>query len=124
MTLHHDTDIYKTASELFDVVDTIVLNMKKQYNRRLGDRLLDANIDIVLLIMDVNIETSPRKRVAYLSKLARRVEKMELIRRLISDKRLASHTHVAEALRLLTSVGKQANGWKKYELKRLNAPAS
>lgn len=119
MGMHYDTDIYETGYQLFDVVTELVTNMKKQYGRRIGDRLLDDLAEIMVLIVDVNTEPSPKRRVMYLRKIIRRESRMALLLRFVKDKALCAPGHHADAIELLKSVGKQASGWKKSELKKL-----
>lgn len=117
--MHYDTDIYEAAYQLFDVVETLVANMKRQYSRRIGDRLLDDLAEIMVLIVDVNTEASSKRRVMYLRRIIRRESRMALLLRFVKDKNLCAPVHHADAIALLKSVGKQASGWKKSELKKL-----
>lgn len=124
MGMHYDTEIYKTAYKLFDLVDVIAVNMKAPYNRRYGSKLQDEHFEAMALIFDVNTESDPRARVGYLQQILRRVANMQTILRFVKDKGLCAPSHHEKSIPLLKSMGKQATAWKNSEQAKFTKPAS
>lgn len=113
MALHFDTEIYKVAYDLLNLIVSFVKNMPRDFKASIGGKLRDECIDITTLIYNANVADD---KVPYLSKLIERTQVAELLIRLSRDNRLISTGQYAEAIELTASVGKQANGWRRSVL--------
>lgn len=110
MALYTSLDIYKTAYELLNIAVDYVQHMPRPFKAAIGGRVRDLCIDIVLLIFKANCA---RNKAPALEMLLERNEELQLLLRLCQDKRYISRPQYAKAVALTTSVGKQANGWKR-----------
>ncbi|OIR11006.1 hypothetical protein GALL_71770 [mine drainage metagenome] len=111
MALHTETTIHKTAYDLFDAVMDLVKNMPRDFKQSLGSKLRDECIAITVLVFRAN---TYRDKEPHILSLIERVQVIELMLRLSRDKRLISTGHYAAAIQLTNSIGKQANGWRKW----------
>jgi len=111
MAIHTELPIYKVAYDLLSVATDYVQNMPRPFKAAIGGRVRDLCIDLVLLIFKANCA---KNKVPYLDTLLERLEETQLLLRLCRDKRFISTGQYAKAIELTTSVGKQANGWKKH----------
>lgn len=110
MALHTNLPIYKVAYDLLGVATDYVVHMPRPVKHSIGTRLTDLCVDVVLLILRANCA---RDKVPHLQTLLERNEETGLLLRLCQDKKFISKVQYATAVELLTSVGKQATGWKK-----------
>lgn len=111
MAIHTELPIYKVAYDLLSVATDYVVNMPRPIKAALGGRVSGLCVDSVLLIAKAN---AARNKVPHLEVLLERVDELQLLLRLCRDKRFISTAQYAKAVDLTNSVGKQANGWKKY----------
>ena len=118
MALHTDLPIYKVAYDLLTIAVDYVQNMPRAVKAVIGGRLRDLCLELVLLIAKAN---SVRNKVPPLDTLLERLEEANRLLRLCQDKRFISKGQYAKAIELTTSVGKQANGWRK---KYASSPAT
>jgi hypothetical protein len=111
MALHSKLPIYKIAYDMTSVAIDLVRNMPRDVKSTLGGQLKQLCFDIVLLVIRANcaIDKAP-----HLTVLIERNEELQIVLRLCQDKRFISRAQYAKAVELSTSVGKQANGWRKY----------
>lgn len=117
MALHTDLDIYKAAYELLGLVFDFVKNMRRDYKAPLGYKLRDECIELTTLICRAN---RARQKAPHIDSLIERTQVAEVLLRLSRDKELISTGQYARAIKLSTSVGKQAGGWRRQQL----SPAS
>ncbi len=110
MALHTELPIYKVAYDLLSLATDLVQNMPRPIKAALGGRVSALCIELVLLIAKAN---SVKNKVPHLDTLLERLEETNLLFRLCQDKRFISKGQYAKAIGLTTSVGKQANGWRK-----------
>jgi hypothetical protein len=110
MALHTDLPIYKAAYDLLDIVTEIARCMPRDYKVSLGGKIRDEIVEITVLICRGNVY---RDKSQPLLDLVERLQVVELLLRLSVDKRLISRPQYAKAVSITTSVGKQANGWRK-----------
>lgn len=110
MALHFDTEIYKVAYDFLNLITDLVKNMPRDFKTTIGTKLRDECIEISTLIYRANVAND---KTPYLSTLIERVQVTELLIRLSRDKRLISIGQYAKAIELASSVGKQANGWRR-----------
>lgn len=111
MALHTTLPIYKVAYDLLSVAVDYVQNMPRPFKAAIGGRVRDLCVDVVLLIFKANCA---RDKVPYLDALLEQLEELQLLLRLCQDKRFISKTQYAKSVELTTSVGKQANAWRKH----------
>lgn len=117
MTLSTDLSIHKTAYDLFDVVMGLVKQMPREFKIPMGSKLRDECLAIIVLIFRANTAS---EKESHLLSLIERLQVIELMLRFSRDKRLIATSHYANAIKLTNSIGKQANGWRKWA----NSPAS
>ena len=110
MATHTSLPIYKVAYDLLDVITDLVKNMQRDHKRNLGDKLTTECIDITVLVFRANVA---QDKAPHLLELLERLQVIELMIRLAMDKRLISRPGYAKAVELTTSIGKQANGWRR-----------
>lgn len=110
MAIYSQLPIYKVAYDLLSVATDYVQNMPRPFKAAIGGRMRDLCVELVLLIFKANCA---RDKAPHLETLLERLEETQLLLRLCQDKRFISRAQYAKAVELTTSVGKQANGWKK-----------
>ena len=110
MALHTELSVYKTTYELLGVVPDLVKNMRRDFKRNLGQRLLDECVDLTVEIFRANCA---QEKELHLISILERQQVIELLLRLSRDKRLISTGGYATAIKLTTSIGKQVNGWRR-----------
>ena len=110
MATHTQLPIYKVAYDLLDVSTNLVKNMQRDFKRSIGDKITAECIEITVLIFRANVA---QEKAPHLLELLERLQVAELMIRLAKDKRLISPAGYARAVELTTSIGKQANGWRK-----------
>jgi hypothetical protein len=109
--LHTDLNVYKAAYDLAGlVIDDLIKNMPRNVKRAIGDRLRDECINLTVLIQTANME---RNKVPHLVDLVKSLGVVELLLRISRDKRYIATGKYAAAVLLTTSIGKQANAWRK-----------
>jgi hypothetical protein len=113
MALHFETDIYKVAYELLNLITDFAKNMPRDFKATIGGKLRDECIEISTLIYRANVADD---KAPYLSTLIERAQVTELLIRLSRDKKLISTGQYAQAIALADSIGKQANGWRRSAL--------
>jgi hypothetical protein len=110
-----NTEIYKAAKGLLNMATGYVKNLPRDIKPVLGPYLCKLCVELVLLISRAN---SAADKVPYLRDLLERVTEVETLLSLCRDLKFISITQYAEAIKFTTSVGKQANGWKKASEKQ------
>jgi hypothetical protein len=113
MAIHTQLPIYKVSYDLLDASVDFVANMPRSFKSVIGSRVSQLCLDLVLLIYRANCA---RDKVPHIEQLLERTQELEMWFRLLSDKRFISKAQHAKAIALTTSVGKQANGWKKHHV--------
>lgn len=111
MALHTQLSIYKVAYDLLSLATDGMQHMPRSVKALLGNHLRDLCVQLVLLIAKAN---ATRDKVPHLDTLLERLEEAQLLFRLCHEKRFISQALYAKAVALTTSVGKQANGWRKH----------
>ena len=110
MALHTQLPIYRAAYTLLDVVTDLVTNMPRNFKRSIGEKISAECIEIMTLVFRANVAAD---KSPHLVELLERLQVIELLLRLGMDKRLIVRPAYAVAIEQTTSIGKQANGWKK-----------
>ena len=117
MATHTHLPIYKVAYDLLDVATSLVKNMQRDFKRAIGDKITTECVEITILIFRANVA---QDKAPHLLELIERQQVVELMFRLARDKGFLSTRGYAEAIELTTSIGKQANGWRKSALRPLH----
>ena len=113
MGIHTDLNVYKTAYDLVGlVVDDLIKNMPRDVKKAIGERLRDECINLTVLIQTANME---RNKAPHLVDLVKSLGVVELLLRVSRDKRYIGTAKYADAALLTTSIGKQANAWRKSQ---------
>lgn len=102
--------IYKVAYDLLDAITDLVKNMPREVKQSIGGKLRDECIEIVTLIFRANVS---QDKAPHLIVLLESLQVCELLVRLSRDKRLISTGQYAKVVEITTSIGKQANGWRR-----------
>ena len=110
MGLHHDLPIYKAAYELLGLATDITRNLPRDLKAGLGASVRDECIKLLVLVARAN---SAQNKLPHLLEMVERVQVVEFLLRLFKDKRFISVNQHANSIRITTSIGKQAAGWKK-----------
>ncbi|OBR52377.1 four helix bundle protein [Paraburkholderia tropica] len=114
MALHTQLPIYKVAYDLLDAVTDVVKNMQRDFKRSIGEKINFECIEITVLVFRANVAAD---KAPHLSELLERLQVIELLVRLATDKRLISRGAYAKIVEFTTSIGKQANGWRSSALR-------
>ena len=117
MALHTQLPIYKVAYDFFDLSTDLVKNMPRDFKQSLGYKIRDEIVAITVLIFRAN---TAQDKAPYLQTLVERLEVINLILRLARDKRLIATGQYAKAVELTSSIGKQANGWRRTSTRPLH----
>src|SRR5882672_9398736 len=115
--LHTELQIYKSAFDLLGVAVEVIRNMPRYMKKAIGTPLRDECLAVLTLICRANRSDD---KVAPLTELNERLQNAEVLLRLSVDRKYIPRGHYAKAIELSSSVGKQANGWRKHFA---NAPA-
>lgn len=117
MATHTTLPIYKVAYDLFGAVTDMVKNMQRDFKRTVGEKISAECIEIMVLVFRANVSSD---KAPHLLELIERLQVAELLLRLAVDKHLISRTAYAMAIEQTTSIGKQANGWRKSATRPLH----
>ncbi|WP_419692205.1 four helix bundle protein [Burkholderia gladioli] len=115
MAIHTQLPIYRSAYALLDTVTDVVKNMPRDFKRTIGEKITIECIEIMVLVFRANVAAD---KSPHLAELLERLQVIELLLRLGMDKRLIARAAYAGAVEQTTSIGKQANGWKKSAERR------
>ena len=110
MAIHTQLPIYKVAYDLLVVVTGAVKSMPRDLKRNIGEKISNECTEITVLIFRAN---AAHEKEPYLMKLLERLQVAELLLRLSMDMRLISQKAYSSAVEKTTSIGKQANGWRR-----------
>lgn len=112
MAIHSELSIYKVTYDLLSLAVDLVRNMPRDVKHVVGVRLRDDCMELMKLIQRAN---TARNKVPHLEQLLEAIQMVELLIRLSRDKRYIPTGKYAAAVALTTSIGKQANAWKKSQ---------
>lgn len=110
MANHTTLPIYAEAYKLLKTVVETTKNMPREFKQSIGNTLRDECVQISILIFKANVAAD---KSGHLMKLVERVGVCELLLRLSRDMRLISTGQYAAIIQLTSSIGKQANGWRR-----------
>jgi len=110
MAMHTELSIYNAAMGLLHMATNLTRNIPRDLKQSLGKRVIDECIDVLMLIARAN---SSRDKRPHLEQLVEKVQVVEFMMRLFKDNRFISVPQHANAIEVTTSIGKQANAWKR-----------
>ncbi|WP_338523328.1 four helix bundle protein [Pseudomonas batumici] len=110
MAMHTELSIYNAAMGLLHMATNLTRNIPRDLKQSLGKRVIDECIDVLMLIARAN---STRDRRQFLTDLVEKVQVIEFLMRLFKDSRFISIGQHAKMIEVTTSIGKQANAWKR-----------
>lgn len=110
MAMHTELSIFKAASGLLQMATNLTKNIPRELKQSLGRRVIDECIDVLMLIARANATQDKRP---HLTHLVEKVQVVELLMRLFKENRFISVDQHARTMEVTTSIGKQANAWKR-----------
>ena len=111
MAMHTDLKIYKVSMDLLSLATSLTRNIPRDLKLALSKRVIDECIDVLMLIARAN---ASKDKHPHLTLLAEKVQVIEFLMRLFKENRFISIPQHAKAIEVTTSIGKQANAWKRY----------
>ncbi len=114
MALHSQLPLYKTVFDLTKSALIFKRNMPRDFKKSMGERIEDELISISILVFRANVARDAGKRARYLEDLLERKEVTDYLLRLAVDLQAISPKQFGGMIRLLDSIGKQTNGWRKH----------
>lgn len=97
MGLHTDTEIYRTAYELFAVTTQAARNMPRDVKLLVGGKIRDELLETFDGIYAANVA---RDKVAHIDGVRRSIQRVELLLRQSVDMRFISRSEYARAAQL------------------------
>ena len=111
MAMHTDLKIYKVSMDLLSLATSLTRNIPRDLKLSLSKRVIDECIDVLMLIARAN---ASKDKQPHLTLLVEKVQVIEFLMRLFKENRFISIPQHAKAIEVTTSIGKQANAWKRY----------
>ncbi len=102
-------DTYEVLTHLLDMVP----KMPKVYRFNVGQRMLDACMDMIGLEFEANSQYGAAK-VQYIDRLLNRLSMLRMLLRQMKEHGVLDSRQMAHYILSLDKIGKQANGWKKH----------
>ncbi len=110
MVMHTQLPIHQTGSKLLGLATTIQVQMHRGYRRTVGDKIISHCADMLDLMALANA-TKGAQRMDNLRALLAHQRAATTWLRVALDLNKVAPGPWGEAIQLLDSVGKQANGW-------------
>jgi hypothetical protein len=110
MAMHTELPIHKVAYDLFNLSIILARNIPRDLKILLGTKIRDECLEVAMLIGRAN---AAQEKKQYLGTLIEHVHEIELLLRSLKDFRFISVKQYAAAIQLTSSIGKQANAWKR-----------
>lgn len=120
MAIHDRLPIHRTASELLATVTRIHSQMQRGFKRTVGDKIVQHCADMLDLVALANADR--QGRTAHIKAILSHNRAAVVWLRVAFDLKAVSPKLWSQAVPLLESVGKQANGWLKKSNEK--APAA
>ena len=121
MALHHQLPIHKAGTDLLGLVATIHAQMPRGFKRTIGDKLM-AHASEMLDLMAMANASRGEERVRCIREILKHNRATTVFLRVALNLRAVNGGRWAEAVAMLDSIGKQANGW--LSKSREKAPAA
>ena len=110
MALHTELEIHKVGEELFQLSLSLVRHIPRDLKQVAGNKIRDVCLDILLLIGRANMARDKRQ---HLTQVIENTWALNYLFRALSDSAAISRGQHAKVMKLIASVGRQANAWKK-----------
>ena len=110
MALHTELPIDKAAHDLFVYAITLAKNFPRDVKQLIGSEIRDLCLSIKSLVYLAN---KARNKLECLDELLLRQVQVETLLRVSRDMRFITPKQYAEAIKLTSTVGRQANGWRR-----------
>lgn len=110
MAMHTDLSIYKSSLGLLQMATNLTRNIPRDLKQSVSKRVIDECIDVLILIARANAAQDKRP---HLTRLVEKVQVIEFLMRLFKESRFISVPQHARTMEITTSIGKQANAWKR-----------
>lgn len=114
MGLHTDTEIYRTAYDLFTTTTEAIRNMPRDVKVHMGGKIRDEVLDVIDAIYMANAERDKTEKLPHIESARRRILRVEVLLRQSVDLRFITRPAYAKAVELTRSIGKQATAWRNY----------
>jgi hypothetical protein len=111
MVMHTELDIYKAAYELLSLATDLTQNIRRDIKASLGRKISDECVDLLVIIARAN---AAKDKTPHLTEMIERAQVVDFLLRVLKDKGFITVKQLTPAMKLIASIGKQANGWKKY----------
>lgn len=102
-------DCYQVLTHLLNLVP----KMPKVFRFNVGQRMLDACLDMIDLAFEANSQYNQAK-IPYINQLMNRHSTLRMLLRQMKEHGVIDSRQQAMYILLLDKIGKQANGWKKH----------
>ncbi|QBF27192.1 four helix bundle protein [Pseudomonas tructae] len=110
MAMHTDLSIYKSSIGLLQMAMNLTRNIPRELKQSVSKRVIDECIDVLVLIARAN---SAQDKRPHLTLLVEKVQVIEFLMRIFKESRFISVPQHAKTMEVTTSIGKQANAWKR-----------
>ena len=110
MAMQTDLQIYKVSMDLFKLATGLTRNIPRDLKQVISKRVMDDCMEILTLIGRAN---SNRDKRPHLELLLEKVHQVDLVMRLCTESRFISPEQQSKTILLTSSIGKQANAWKR-----------
>ncbi len=111
MGLHTDTEIYRTAYELFKVSIDAARNMPRDVKLLVGGKIRD---ELLAAFDGIYLANVARDKAPHIENVRRSILRVELLLRQSVDMRFITRPAYARAVELTRSIGRQATAWRKH----------
>lgn len=112
MATYDNLPVYKVAYDFFLEINMLRSTLSREYKHTLGERLLDASLNMILYIYKANKEKDKKELI---KQSQSEVEVIRLLLRLLKDIKVISLKRFIALNEVLESVSKQLTGWLKYQ---------
>ena len=110
--MYDNLPVYKAAYDLFIEITSLRSKMKREYKFTIGERLMNAALDLIINIYRANKSKDKKKRIADAQE---QVELIRLLLRLLKDIKEISLKRFIAINEKIEMVSKQLTGWMQYQ---------
>ncbi len=115
MALHTELSIFRDTYALLSLSEDLIVNMPREVKRSLGDKIREECLTLTTLIGRAN---AAQDKVPHITGILEGVQRVEVLYRVSREKQFVHNGGYGRVVKLTQSIGKQANGWRSYSLKR------
>lgn len=113
MAKNEELPIFLDAYQLLTHLLSLVPKMPKVYRFNVGQRMLDACLDLIGLVFEANTQYGTNK-IPYINQLLNRLSMLKMLLRQMKEHHVIDSRQLAQYIILMDKIGKQANGWKNH----------